>query len=96
MTLPMRRDEAETIALAALAWLASTDDLLGVFLGASGLSADELPRVAADPATLVAVLDFLTQDDAWVMAFCDDRGLDYHAPLTARSVLAGPAGMHWT
>ena len=92
----MNRTEAETVALDALSWIAATDDLLGVFLGASGLSADDLPRLAGQRSTLVAVLDFLVMDDAWVVGFCDDRGLSYDTPLRARTVLAGRREMHWT
>lgn len=92
----MDRTEAETVALSALAWIASTDDLLDVFLGATGLSADELPGLAHRPGTLASVLEFLTMDDAWVVAFCDATGRDYRVPMTARAVLAGRREMHWT
>ena len=43
------RDQAETIAQKALAWLAGNEDLLPQFLGASGLGPDELAARAAEP-----------------------------------------------
>ncbi|RVT86708.1 DUF3572 family protein [Rhodobacteraceae bacterium CCMM004] len=92
----MRQDRAEAVAAAALEWLAATDDLLGVFMGASGLTAADLRTRAAEADVLGAVLDFLTMDDAWVVAFCDARGLPYDAPLRARVALPGGAQVHWT
>lgn len=90
------RDSAEIVALKALAWLAGNEDLLPVFLGATGASAEELRQGAADPAFLAAVLDFLLQDDVWVVAFCDAAGLPYAAPQAARQALPGGEPVHWT
>jgi hypothetical protein len=92
----MKREMAETLALTALGWLAGNDELLPVFLGATGATEDDLRAGAADPAFLGAVLDFLTMNDAWVMAFCDDAGLGYDLPMTARQALPGGGQVHWT
>lgn len=92
----MQQDLAETIALRALGWLAGNDELLPVFLGSTGASEAELRAGASDPAFLAAVLDFLTMDDAWVIAFCDAAGLDYSQPITARQALPGGAQVNWT
>lgn len=91
----MRQDHAEVIGLRALAWLAGNDELWPVFLGASGAAGD-LRAAAQDPAFLIALLDFLTQNDAWVVAFCDAEGLAYDQPLAARRALPGGAEMNWT
>ena len=92
----MTQDSAETVALGALGWLAGHDELLPVFLGASGASEADLRARAADPEFLGAVLDFLTMDDAWITAFCDAQGLGYDVPMRARAVLPGGAEMSWT
>jgi len=92
----MAPDRAEQVALHALAFVAGSDDLATVFLGSTGVTAGELARRAADREILLAVLDFLTMNDAWVRDFCDSAGFDYSDPMTARSVLAGPAETHWT
>nr|WP_255553526.1 DUF3572 domain-containing protein [Maritimibacter sp. DP1N21-5] len=91
----MTRDRAETVALTALGWLVGNDELLPVFLGATGGDAGSLRRAAEDDQALGAVLDFLTMDDNWVVALCDATGLDYRDPLAARMVLSG-GEMHWT
>lgn len=92
----MKQDTAEAIALRALAWLAGQEDLLPVFLGASGASALDLRERAEDPDFLASVLDFLVMDDAWVLAFCSAEGLQPGVPMQARAALPGGAQTHWT
>jgi len=94
--MDLSRDAAETVALKALGWLVNNDELLPVFLGATGASADDLRAQAGDAAFQASVLEFLTMDDAWVVAFCDCVGEDYMIPMTARLVLLGEGGRHWT
>lgn len=89
-------DAAETLALKALAWLVTNDDLLPVFLGATGASKDDLRDQAGDPAFLGSVLDFLMMDDAWVIGFCDANGIAYEHPMFARAALPGGEQVHWT
>jgi hypothetical protein len=91
-----RQESAEMLALQALTWLAGNEDLLPVFMSASGLSPDDLARGAQDPAFLGSVLDFLLMDDAWVVAFCDAQGLRYEQPMQARQALPGGEATHWT
>ena len=92
----MTSDHAETIAVQALAWLAGNEELLPIFMGSSGLSADDFRTRAQEPEFLGAVLDFLMMDDAWLTAFCDSQGLGYTVPMQARAALPGGAQMHWT
>ena len=90
------RDSAETVALQCLAWLIGNEDLLPVFMGASGVSEDDLRAGAGDPAFLGAVLDFVLQDDAWVIAFCDAHEIGTDAPRAARMALTGGQEVNWT
>ena len=92
----MQQDQAQIIALQALAWLVGNDDLCPTFLGATGGSVDDLRDRAAEPAFQGAVLDFITMDDAWVIAFCDTVGLKYDQPLRARYALPGAEQVNWT
>ncbi len=91
-----KQESAETIGLQALGWLVGNEELLPVFLGATGASADDLAKNARKPAFLGSVLDFLLMDDAWVMAFCDSVNLPYQAPMQARAALPGGAQINWT
>ena len=103
------REGAETLALRALAWIASDAEMLGEFLAATGVTSvisgrallegvtpDDLRRQAGSAIVLVAVLDFLVADDQRVVRFCDAAGLRYDLPLQARSALGGAAETHWT
>lgn len=92
----MKVEQAETVALQALGWLAGQDELFPLFLGATGASAEQMAEAAGKPAFLGAVLDFLLQDDAWIVGFCDMAGLDYTLPMQARAALPGGALPHWT
>lgn len=92
----MQREAAETIGIQALGWLAGNEDLLPVFLGATGASLDDLRKGAGDAAFLGSVLDFVMMDDAWVVAFCDALGLPYATPMQARTALPGGGQVHWT
>ena len=88
-------DMAETVALQALGWIAANDDLLPVFLGATGAGLPELRTRAAEPEFLGAVLDFLLMDDAWITGFCADAGLPCDLPRAARAALPGAAAADW-
>jgi Protein of unknown function (DUF3572) len=92
----MQQDSAQVVALQALAWLAGEEDLLPVFLNATGADLADVRHRAADAEFQGAVLDFLMQDDAWVVAFCDAHGLPYTAPQMARMALPGGQQEHWT
>ncbi|OIQ33939.1 MAG: hypothetical protein BM559_08610 [Roseobacter sp. MedPE-SWchi] len=89
-------DQAEVIGLKALAWLMANDELLPVFMGATGAAEGDLRENAGNPEFLGSVLDFLTMDDAWVVQFCDQAGIAYEVPMYARMALPGGAQVHWT
>lgn len=92
----MQQDRAEEIALAALGWLAGHDELLPVFLGASGASLADLRAGATDPVFLGSVLDFILMDDAWVIACCEAGGMASETLMLARQSLPGGALPNWT
>ncbi len=92
----MGPERAEMVAARALGWLAANGELMSVFLGSTGSNAEDLRGQADDPAFLVAVLDFLTMDDARIVAFCDAEDLPYDVPMKARHALPGGREVHWT
>lgn len=92
----MNRENAETIGLKALAWLARNDELLPVFLGSTGASLDELRSRAGEAEFLGPVLDFILMDDDWVLAFSEAAVIDPSDLLAARQVLPGGEAVHWT
>ena len=90
------RENAETIALQALAWLVGNDDLLPTFMAATGIGMDDLRERAADADFLASVLDFILTDDTWVTGFCDAQSLPYDTLLATRQALPGGQQIHWT
>ena len=96
MRLMHGRDRAESIALKALEFLVADEELMPVFLGSTGASADDLRRGAADAVFLGSVLDFILMNDQWVMRLCDLHGLEYSEIFPARQALPGGEQMNWT
>ncbi|TNC50095.1 DUF3572 family protein [Rubellimicrobium rubrum] len=91
----MNPDQAETIALQALAWIAADEELLPQLSGATGASLEDARERAQDPAFLAGILEFLTMEDRWVQRFCDDHSLPYDAPMRALMALPGQQRDEW-
>ncbi len=94
--MAMTQERAETVALQVLSWLAGNEDLLPVFLGASGAALEDLRDGTGDPEFLAAVMDFVLMDDDWVVACCDACGFAYETLAAARQGLPGGAPINWT
>ncbi|WP_373353777.1 DUF3572 domain-containing protein [Pseudoroseicyclus sp. CXY001] len=92
----MTPERAEIVGLQALAWLVAEEELLPVFLGASGADLAQLRASAGDPAVLASVLDFLLMDDSWVQSFAAEAGCRPEELRLARAVLPGAEEMNWT
>ena len=97
----MTQDQAEAIGLGVLGWLCAEDSLLGVFLAASGASAQDLHQQLSaaggpDTALLVAALDFVLLRDDTVIAAAAAQSLPGDRLSQAQAVLSGAAHMHWT
>ena len=87
MALPSER--AELLAISALEWMAATDGMLDGFLAATGGALSDLRAGAGDPAFLGAVLDYLMQDDAWVLGFAASANVPPEMVMRARAGLPG-------
>ncbi len=91
----MKAEKAELIGLTAITWLVGNDELLPVFMGASGAGVEDLKEGAGNAEFLAAVLDFILMDDDWVMQFCQENDLPYDIIQKARFALPGGAQMNW-
>ena len=92
----MSPEHAEVEALHALGWVLGNDELLPVFLGATGSNLDDVKTRAGEAEFLISLMDFVMMDDAWVISMCDDLGWPYTHPNTVRHSLPGGAHVHWT
>jgi hypothetical protein len=84
-----RRDAAEALAIAALAYLAAEPELLGRFLAAAGIGPERIREAAREPGFLAGVLDYFSGDEALLIAFARERGLDPAEIDRARLTLGG-------
>lgn len=89
-------DDAQALALQALTWMMADSDMLQGFMAQSGASPEMFGELVTSRAFLVSVLEFLTSDDAHVLAFTQPLGLEPIMPLEALRQLQGQAGRNWT
>lgn len=92
----MKQETAETQALTLLAWLAGQEEILPLFMGATGVGEDDLRARAGDPDFLASVMDFVLMDDAWVLQAAEDTGIAAQEFAVIRAGLPGGALPHWT
>jgi hypothetical protein len=94
--MTMTQERAEVIGITAASWLASHEELLPLFLGATGASQDDFREGIENADFLGSVLDFILMDDAWIAELAGAAGLPMNAPYEARMALPGGAQVHWT
>jgi hypothetical protein len=84
------QDEAETLALRAVAFLAERPQEFLRFADLCGVSVEQIRGRLDDPALLGAVLDYVLFSDAMVRDFAAAAQVDPEAPRLARARLPGP------
>ncbi len=67
--------DAETLALQILAFLAEDGPRLGRFLAATGVRGEELQTSAGEPETLLAVTQYLLEDESLLLVFASSAGI---------------------
>ena len=85
----VRREAAETLAVAALSFLASEPDHLGQFLAASGIGPDQIRNAARDRSFLTGVLEHFSGNEPLLIAFAQHAGIDPTEIERARALLGG-------
>lgn len=68
------REEAETIAVKALAFVAADPELLPRFLAITGIEANSIRRAAAEPGFLAGVLQFILAHEPTLLRFAEETG----------------------
>lgn len=84
----MTFDDAETLALRALAHILGDAAHLRRFLALSGLRPDAVRANPSDPQLLTGVLDYLLANERDLIAFCDEANVAPDLPAQARAALA--------
>ena len=83
-------EDAETIAIAALGFMASDPERLGRFLAITGLGPENLRAAATEPGFLGQILAHVAQDESLLLAFAANSGERPERVGAAHIVLAGP------
>jgi hypothetical protein len=85
----MKRDQAETVALQGLAFVAADEDRMSRFMALTGLGPDDLRERITDPAFLGGVLDHLLGYEPDLLAFAEEAAIDPALIMRARTALPG-------
>ena len=67
---------AEILAIKAIDWIATDNELFEIFLGSSGADLNDVKAGAKDNIFLGSVLDFILMDDDWVKRFVSQNPLN--------------------
>ena len=89
-TVTASRQDAESLAIEALAFIAEDADLLSRFLALTGIEPGAIRAAAADSGFLAAVLEYLAEDESLLLAFARESGRDPAAVGRACGILRGP------
>ena len=92
----MDREIAETKALEVLTWVLSEDDLIQVFMGATGASQNDLRSSTLSHEFLISILDFVLMDDRWVISCSKFLNIDPSQIQLIRMSLDGGQEVTWT
>lgn len=85
----MKREQAEAVALRALAHIAGDERALQGLLAQTGLDGKDLAQAPGDPVMLAGILDFLLADEMLAVDFCQAQSLDPTLLGRARRALPG-------
>ena len=85
----LTREQAEGLAIQALAFIAGDGERLGRFLAVTGVGPAEIRTAARGPHFLIGVLDYMASDEHLIGAFAAEADLDPSDIERGRVVLCG-------
>ena len=83
----MQKEQAEAIAIRALSYIASEQELLPRFLALSGIEAGQIRQAAREPGFLAGVLQFVLAHEPTLIAFAEASGIPPGDVAAARKEL---------
>lgn len=86
----MTEDRAEALALQVLTFVLTDPKQIARFLALTGTTPQDLRDVASSRELQVATLEYLLSDEALLLAFCQENGVDPATVTPAHQLLAGP------
>src|SRR5262249_48501450 len=85
----LTREQAEGLAIQALAFIAGDGERLGRFLAVTGIGPAEIRTAAREPGFLIRVLDSMASGEQLIGAFAAEADWDPSDIERARVVLGG-------
>jgi len=85
----MTAQEAQTLAIEGLNFIANDTEMLGRFMDLAGLAPNGIRAAAGEPEFLAAVLSFLMDHEAVLLAFAASAGILPHHVASAHLALSG-------
>lgn len=82
-------NDAQTLAIDILNWLASEPDLFNRFVGLSGIEISDLRSAANEPGFFVGVISFLIDHEPTLLAYCEAHKTAPESVIEAYRVLGG-------
>ena len=92
----MSSQAAEVLAIEAVTWLISKDDLFPIFLNNSGADIADFQSRLTDPVFLGHVMDFILSADEFVLECAQQTQSNPQKFWEARQMLPGGELMNWT
>ena len=83
------KEHAETIALKAVHFILTDDEMQQNFIDSTGILPTDLERVIKDPEFLGGVLDFLLANENKLIEFCSKNEIAPEEPSRIRGQLPG-------
>jgi Protein of unknown function (DUF3572) len=90
----MPREAAELLAIQALTFLAEEPERLARFLALAGIGPEAIRAAASEPRFLNGLLDHIASDEALLLQFAAQAGVDPAEIGRARAALAGSRQGH--
>jgi hypothetical protein len=90
---PLAAEVAEILAIQALGYIAQDGERLGRFLAVTGMGPAEIRTAARDRHFLVGVLDYISSDEALLVAFATHAGLEPTSIAVAQRALSEASGL---
>jgi hypothetical protein len=85
-------NEAESLAIQALAFIARDAARIGPFLAATGIGPEMIRAAAREPDFLAGVLDYVASDDGLLVAFAADADLNpFDIPIARETLRQRPS-----
>ena len=85
----LTEDLAEALALQVLSFLVSDPKRISRFFALTGITPDDLRRVASSRELQAAILDYLLMDEGLLLVFCQETGVEPAIIAPAHRLLAG-------